>query len=213
MKTKELDLKLKAVNDDGFFSGYASVFGNVDSYGDIVVKGAFLGAIKELESKGKKLPILWQHYRDQPLGYFELVKEDDHGLYVEGRLLTDDVRKAKEVHALMKERVIDGLSIGYRIKNSRYDIDEDALYLLELDLKEVSIVTFPANEETRIDAVKQKLNGGELPTLPEFEKFLREAGFSKSQATVIASKGLRRLLGEPGKEQAQLNNVLSILKS
>lgn len=213
MKTKGLKFAVKNISDDGVFAGYASVFDNVDHYGDVVVKGAFSNSIDELEKKGKKLPILWQHDWRTPIGMFEKLEEDDRGLYVEGRLLVNDVRQAKEAYALLKAGVVDGLSIGYYTEKVRYDDDKDVLYLLEVELKEASIVTFPANEESRIEAVKQKLNDGELPTLAEFEKFLRESGFSKSQATAIASKGLRSLLGEPGQKQAQLNNVFSILKS
>lgn len=213
MKTKNLEFKVKSLDDSGTFSGYASVFDNEDSYGDIVVSGAFSNSIKALEDSGKKLPILWQHDPSQPIGVFEELKEDERGLHVKGRLLVDEVRQAKEAYALMKAGALDGLSIGYRTNKADLNLDTGIRRLLDVDLKESSIVTFPANEESRIEAVKQKLEGGELPTLSEFEKFLRESGFSKSQATAIASKGLRSLLGEPGQKQAQLNNVLSILKS
>lgn len=213
MKTKNLEFKVKSLDDSGSFAGYASVFGNEDFYGDIVEVGAFSNSIKSLANDKKKLPILWQHDPSQPIGVFEELKEDDRGLHVKGRLLVDEVRQAKEAYALMKAGAIDGLSIGYRTNKADLDLDTGIRRLLDVDLKEASIVTFPANEESRIEAVKQKLEGGELPTLSEFEKFLRESGFSKSQATAIASKGLRSLLGEPGQKQAQLNNVFSILKS
>lgn len=213
MKTKNLEFKVKSLDDSGSFAGYASVFGNEDFYGDIVEVGAFSNSIKSLADDKKKLPILWQHDPSQPIGVFEELKEDDRGLHVKGRLLVDEVRQAKEAYALMKAGAIDGLSIGYRTNKADLDLDTGIRRLLDVDLKEASIVTFPANEESRIEAVKQKLEAGDLPTLSEFEKFLRESGFSKSQATAIASHGLRSLLGEPGQKQAQLNNVFSILKS
>ncbi len=213
MKTKNLEFKVKSLDDSGSFAGYASVFGNEDLYGDIVEVGAFSNSIKSLTEGKKKLPILWQHDPSQPIGVFEELKEDDRGLHVKGRLLVEEVRQAKEAYALMKAGAIDGLSIGYRTNKADLDLDTGIRRLLDVDLKEASIVTFPANEGSRIESVKQKLEGGELPTLSEFEKFLRESGFSKSQATAIASKGLRGLLGEPGQKQAQLNNVFSILKS
>ncbi|WP_033855947.1 HK97 family phage prohead protease, partial [Acinetobacter sp. 25977_6] len=87
--------------------------------------------------------------------------------------------------------------------------------LVEVDLSEISIVTQPANERSLITSVKSKLDDGELPTLPEFEKFLRESGFSKNQATAIASKGLRSLLSESEeetKEAKSISNALNILK-
>ena len=212
MNKKDLSFEIKAVSDDGLFSGYASVFDNVDSYGDIVRKGAFVESISEWEAKGKMPPILWNHDPSDPIGIFTKMQEDDKGLFVEGRLLIDDVPRAKQTHALMKAGVIDGLSIGYRVKEYLYNVDEEVTDLIKLSLREVSIVTFPANPETRIEAVKSRLDAGELPTLPEFEKFLREAGFSKSQATAIAGHGLRKLLSDSVPEAKSIQNALNILK-
>ena len=212
MNKKDLSFEIKAVSDDGLFSGYASVFDNVDSYGDIVRKGAFVESIGEWEAKGKMPPILWNHDPSDPIGVYTKMQEDDKGLFVEGRLLIDDVPRAKQTHALMKAGVIDGLSIGYRVKEYFYNVDEEVTDLIKLSLREVSIVTFPANPETRIEAVKSRLDAGELPTLPEFEKFLREAGFSKSQATAIAGHGLRKLLSDSAPEAKSIQNALNILK-
>lgn len=212
MNKKDLSFEIKAVSDDGLFSGYASVFDNVDSYGDIVRKGAFVESISEWEAKGKMPPILWNHDPSDPIGVYTKMQEDDKGLFVEGRLLIDDVPRAKQTHALMKAGVIDGLSIGYRVKEYLYNVDEEVTDLIKLSLREVSIVTFPANPETRIEAVKSRLDAGELPTLPEFEKFLREAGFSKSQATAIAGHGLRKLLSDSVPEAKSIQNALNILK-
>ena len=212
MNKKDLSFEIKAVSDDGLFSGYASVFDNVDSYGDIVRKGAFVESISEWEAKGKMPPILWNHDPSDPIGIYTKMQEDDKGLFVEGRLLIDDVPRARQTHALMKAGVIDGLSIGYRVKEYLYNVDEEVTDLIKLSLREVSIVTFPANPETRIEAVKSRLDAGELPTLPEFEKFLREAGFSKSQATAIAGHGLRKLLSDSAPEAKSIQNALNILK-
>lgn len=212
MNKKDLSFEIKAVSDDGLFSGYASVFDNVDSYGDIVRKGAFVESIGEWEAKGKMPPILWNHDPSDPIGVYTKMQEDDKGLYVEGKLLIDDVPRARQTHALMKAGVIDGLSIGYRVKEYLYNVDEEVTDLIKLSLREVSIVTFPANPETRIEAVKSRLDAGELPTLPEFEKFLREAGFSKSQATAIAGHGLRKLLSDSAPEAKSIQNALNILK-
>ena len=210
MNKKDLSFEIKAVSDDGLFSGYASVFDNVDSYGDIVRKGAFVESISEWEAKGKMPPILWNHDPSDPIGIYTKMQEDEKGLYVEGKLLIDDVPRARQTHALMKAGVIDGLSIGYRVKEYLYNVDEEVTDLIKLSLREVSIVTFPANPETRIEAVKSRLDAGELPTLPEFEKFLREAGFSKSQATAIAGHGLRKLLSDSVPEAKSIQNALNI---
>ena len=213
IKTKQIDFKAQAVRDDGFFSGYCSVFDVVDSYGDVVKKGAFATSLNNWQAKNKMPPILWQHDREKVIGVWTKLYEDEHGLYGEGQLFVNDINKARECHALLKHGAIDGLSIGYRTKKWAYDEQQEVLELHELDLKEVSVVTFPANEDSRIDAVKSTLASGQLPTLSEFEKFLREAGFSKSQATCIASHGLRQLLGEPTKQDADTQNAINILNN
>lgn len=218
LKTKAIDFNVKAIDDDGFFSGYCSVFDVEDSYGDVVKAGAYTDTIKAWADKGKMPPILWQHNRSDVIGVWTKLTEDEKGLYGEGRLLVKDVAKAREAHALMKAGAIDGLSIGYRVQKWSYNEDDDMLELLAIDLKEVSVVTFPANDESLVDNIKSKLEKGDLPTLSEFEKFLRDAGgFSKSQATAIAGHGLRSLIqGEPEDTKAadtDMSAALDILKS
>lgn len=218
LKTKAIDFNVKAIDDDGFFSGYCSVFDVEDSYGDVVKAGAYTDTIKAWVDKGKMPPILWQHNRSDVIGVWTKLTEDEKGLYGEGRLLVKDVAKAREAHALMKAGAIDGLSIGYRVQKWSYNEDDDVLELLAIDLKEVSVVTFPANDESLVDNIKSKLEKGDLPTLSEFEKFLRDAGgFSKSQATAIAGHGLRSLIqGEPEDTKAadtDMSAALDILKS
>lgn len=211
MKHKSIEIKAEAVKDDGFFVGYGSVFDLKDSYGDIVRAGAFAASLADWKSKGKMPKLLWQHDPSQPIGVWESIEEDDYGLKMQGRLLIDDVAKAREAYALMKSGAIDGLSIGYSVKLAKWNEDEDALDLFALNLWETSIVTFPANEAATVSEVKTALARGELPTLKAFEKFLREAGFSNSQATAIAGHGLRKLhQGEP--DNADITAALSILR-
>jgi len=115
--------------------------------------------------------------------------------------------------AQVKEKALGGMSIGYREILIEQDHDEKVTNLLELDLWEVSVVTFPANEEATVDSVKSALAGGGLPTLPEFEKFLRDAGFSKSQSVAIASHCLRQLLRDADDTEAkEIESALNILK-
>ena len=214
-KTLDVTFDIKAVNDDGFFSGYGSVFGNVDSAREVVMPGAFSKSLDEWQARGRNPPVLWNHNRNEPIGVYTLLEEDDRGLYVEGKLLVNEVQRAREIHALMKAGAIDGMSIGYAVKKSS-NAGNGVKNLNELRLFEVSVVTFPANEESRVDAVKAALDEGELPTLPEFEKFLREAGFSKTQAVAIATGGLSKLLrGEPGDDPASksVSEALAILKA
>ena len=157
LKTKSLELKAQAVQDDGTFSGYCNVFDVKDSYGDVVKKGAFLASINDWQARGKMPPILWQHDRSEVIGVWTKLYEDEKGLYGEGRLLIDDVEKAREAHALIKAGAIDGLSIGFYTKTWSYDKHADVLELLELDLREISVVTFPANADSTVDNVKANL--------------------------------------------------------
>lgn len=213
MKSRDFHFQIKAVEQDGFFSGYGSVFGVVDSYREIVAPGAFAASLADRAAKGRKLPILWQHRSDQPLGAYEVAREDEHGLYLEGRLLVAEVAQAREAHALMKAQVLSGLSIGYFVQADQYDEKERIRTLTKLSLEETSIVTFPANDEARVDEVKSRIARGDSLSLSEFEGFLREAGFSKSQAAAIAGRGYKHLLdrGEPGPDQGA--DILSALKS
>ena len=210
MNRKSFNLEIKAVQEDGFFSGYGAVFGNVDWYNDVILPGAFSKTLEEWASKNKFPPVLWNHNDSEPIGVYTKIYEDAKGLYVEGRLLIDDVPRAKSTHALLKAGAIDGLSIGYITKKANKQTN-GIRELVELGLGEISIVTTPANEESLITSVKSKLEGGELPSLPEFEKFLRESGFSKSQATAIAGKGLRHLLSESEDEKLQAKSISSAL--
>lgn len=215
MNKRSFNLEIKAVQEDGFFSGYGAVFGNLDWYNDIILPGAFKNTLNNWSTKGKFPPVLWNHSTNEPIGVYTKLIEDEKGLYVEGKLLIDDVPRAKSTHALLKVGAIDGLSIGYRTVKSSYNENTDIRELIEVDLGEVSIVTTPANNQSIVTSVKSKLNEGGLPTLPEFEKFLRESGFSKSQATAIAGNGLRHLLSESNDEQLKakaISNVLNILR-
>lgn len=214
MNRKSFNLEIKAVQEDGFFSGYGAVFGNVDWYNDVILPGAFTASLEEWAAKNKFPPVLWNHNDGEPIGVYTKLYEDDKGLYVEGKLLIDDVPRAKSTHALLKAGAIDGLSIGYITRKANKQTN-GIRELVELGLSEISIVTKPANERTLITSVKSKLDEGELPTLPEFEKFLRESGFSKSQSVAIASKGLRPLLSESEeeiKEAKSISNALNILR-
>lgn len=210
IKTREFDFEIKAVEDDGFFSGYGSVFGTVDSYREIVAPGAFKESLEARAAKGRKLPILWQHRSDQPLGAYQVAREDDRGLYLEGRLLIKDVAQAREAHALMKAEVLSGLSIGYYVQGDTFDEKERIRTLTKLSLEETSIVTFPANDDARVENVKSLIAAGRLPSLPEFESILREAGFSKTQSAVIANRGLKHLLdrSESGGDTSEILNAL-----
>jgi HK97 family phage prohead protease len=213
---KTFALEVKAVEKTGEFAGYLSVFGNMDSYRDIVMPGAFAETLARWNAKGRLPPILWQHRSGEPIGPFTKMQEDTTGLYVEGRLLINDIQRAKEAHVLMENKVVSGMSIGFETVGEEWDKNERVRKLTKVNLWEGSIVTFPANEEAQVQAVKSALQNGGLPDLQTFERFLREAGFSKSQATAIAGRGLTYLLrsesvGEG--EDATVTAALAALKT
>jgi len=182
-----IDIAFKAdkVNDDGTWTGYGSKFGNVDSYGEIVAKGAFAKSLAEIKASGDPLPALWQHRSGEPIGYYDLLTEDDQGLKVAGTLLVNDITRAREAYALMKARAIKGMSIGYYVRDSSWDEKTGIRTLKEVELVEISIVTFPANPAAQIDAFKSKLAKG--ATKREIEDRLRDSGVSKQEAVAMAS--------------------------
>lgn len=141
---------IKSIDDDGTIAGYASVFNVIDGHNDIVKKGAFKKAINKLH-RGEKPKLLWQHDVHSPIGIIEIMREDDYGLFVKCKLLLE-IQKANEAYHLLKNKVIDGFSIGYLIKNSH--MDGKKKYLTELDLLEISVVTFPACKLAVVENVK-----------------------------------------------------------
>jgi HK97 family phage prohead protease len=132
---------------DGFFKGYASVFNVVDSQGDRLTQGSFNQSLKKHNDNQTMPKMLWQHDATAPIGKWTLIQEDDRGLYVEGQLLLE-VERAREAYALIKEGGIDGLSIGFHIINGYKK--GNTRVLTEVNLMEISLVTFAANPNARI---------------------------------------------------------------
>jgi HK97 family phage prohead protease len=149
METLGVDLEISALAQNGYFAGYASVFDHIDRQQDIILSGAFTSAVREPEN----VKLLWQHDVTQPIGKIVHIEEDDIGLYVEGRLLLD-VQKGAEAYSLLKNDAISGLSIGYNVKDSVYDHETDLRIIRSIDLYEISLVTFPANERAKVASVK-----------------------------------------------------------
>ncbi|HWY35996.1 MAG TPA: HK97 family phage prohead protease, partial [Nitrosopumilaceae archaeon] len=155
-KEMTFPLSIKAIDDTGKFEGYASTFGNQDSQGDVVVKGAFK---KTIGIRKGKWPILWQHSSAQPVGVNVAAEEDDKGLKVAGEInvTSDDGKKAHDWMKFAMDRDLPvGLSIGFRIREK--DTVGGIRYLKEIQLVEYSIVTFPANEEANVTGVKSVTN-------------------------------------------------------
>lgn len=178
----ERPFEVKAVEDDGVFEGRGSVFGNVDSYKEIVAPGAFTETLAAWKAQGRLPPVLWQHRSGEPIGPHTDMEERADGLYVKGQLLVNDVQRAKEARALMKAKAVNGLSIGFVTREDAYDRVTGIRTLKKVDLWEVSVVTFPANPAAQISSVKSAIDG--IQTFAEAESFLREVGrLSKADAT------------------------------
>ena len=211
METKHFDVgfEIKSVNADGTVEGYGSVFGVKDSYSDVMQKGAFVKSIKA-HKESKSMPaLLWQHDSAQPIGVWTEMSEDDNGLKVKGRLAMD-TEKGKEAYALLKMGAISGLSIGYMTNTYQYDEKTDIRTLTEVDLWEVSLVTFPSNTKARVTNVKSV---DDLQTLKDAERILRDSGFSKQDATSFVSRVKTLSSRSDSDEMGELKASLQRLRS
>lgn len=141
---------LQAVSGHGVFVGYASLFGRRDGQGDVVMPGAFARTLKNRGASGIRM--LFQHDPAEPVGTWLEVREEAHGLFVRGRLNTK-VQRGQELLALLDGKGIDGLSIGFKTVRARNDRALGVRRLLEVDLWEISLVTFPMLEGARVSGV------------------------------------------------------------
>ena len=183
----EIKSSIKAYHDDdedknyGTFEGYGSVFGNKDLGNDVIEAGAFSKSLKRRKPQNVKL--LYQHKSDMPIGVFDEIKEDAHGLVVKGRLALK-TQAGAEAYELLKMGALDGLSIGFRVnpKEVSYDKRGNKRIIKEVDLMEVSLVTFPMNPQATVRSVK-----GEEISIREWENGMRDAfSLSRSEAKMAA---------------------------
>jgi HK97 family phage prohead protease len=187
MTTKTLDFscELKAGGDTGTFTGYGSVFSITDHGGDIVVPGAFADTLAAAKAAGRLPAMLWQHRNAEPIGIWTSMEEDSVGLKVTGQLALKTTR-GSEAYELLKMGAISGMSIGYRVRDDSWDRVSGIRSLKKLDLHELSLVTMPMNDASRVSAVKTI---EELDSLSEIERHLRDAcGMSKTEATALVSR-------------------------
>ena len=181
----ECPVELKAMDGEeenkGMFEGYASVFNNADLGNDVILSGAFTKSLKKTGAKGVKL--LYQHKADMPIGVFESIEEDKRGLKVRGKLALQ-TQMGHEAYELMKMGALDGLSIGFRVspKGQSYDAKGKRRMIKEVELMEISLVTFPMNPKAKIRSVK-----GDEFTIREWENGLRDVfQLSRSEAKMAA---------------------------
>lgn len=199
IKLSEASIKLDGTA--GRFSGYASVFGGVDAYGDTIVKGAFESTLKKAKPK-----MFFNHEWGMPIGKWIVAKEDDHGLLVEGELTLANSLGA-DVHAALQHGTLDGLSVGGYIKRGDYDETESGRVIRKWsDLAEISPCCFPADGAARIDltSVKSGLDLTEaiadIESIRDLERFLRDAGgLTKGAATALVAraKAVMGIAGDP----------------
>jgi HK97 family phage prohead protease len=169
----------------GSFEGYASVFNNIDSYGDIMLPGAF----EESLAKRDQVPMLFNHWMDNLIGKATGMKEDDIGLKFTGRL-TPGASMATDVYQHMKAGALDGVSIGYRVQPGGADMDGKVRTLSRVDLMEISMVISPANKSARanLNSLKSDFDPDELESLADVETFLRDAGWTRVEAKSMIAR-------------------------
>ena len=203
------DVSLKLDGETGRFSGYASVFGGVDSYGDTILRGAFESTLRQ---KGKPKMFFNHDWETLPIGKWVSVKEDDHGLMVEGEL-TPGLHLAGEVRAAMKHGTLDGLSIGGYLNKGDYDEAEKGRVIRKWShLVEVSPVVFPADSAARVDLGSVKGGSDVLQAIEsaesvrDLESLLRDvAGLSKGAAAALVARAkvVVGVQGEPAPDGAE----------
>lgn len=198
MEQKFVDFSMHEIkagkDDDGSmtFSGYGAYFNNIDSYGDIIVPGAFKNAVTYAKRTGDYPAMMIQHGAEgyTPVGVFTKMVEDEKGLYVEGKLA--DTERGREYYTLMKMEprpAIKGMSIGYFTKKAEYPTEDNkksfpkGCYrkILDVELVEISLVTVPANKKATVTGVKSEF------IVRDAEKALKEAGYSASESKTIIS--------------------------
>lgn len=189
----QLDMKFAGVEPDvleenGTIKGYANLFGVRDQGGDVVMPGAFADSL----AAGRHVAMLWQHDPAQPIGRWTLVREDEKGLYVEGRLSLK-TQRGLEAYEMLKDGIIKGLSIGYRVERSKKTAAGRELW--KVGLWEISLVTFPMQVEASVEGVKSFEDGNFAMLKRDVEKLVRDAGFSAVEAKAAAAGAADGLSG------------------
>lgn len=207
------DVSLKMEGETGKFSGYASVFGGVDSYGDTIVRGAFESTLRQ---NGKPKMFFNHDWETLPVGKWTSAKEDDHGLLMEGEF-TPGLASAEAVRSAMKHGTLDGLSIGGFLRKGDFEETEGGRVIRKWsNLVEVSPVVFPADSAARVDLSSVKRSGDvlhaikEAQSIRELEGLLRDvAGLSKGAAAALLARAREVAvnLGEPDDTADQANDL------
>ena len=210
MNLHDAHFEIKDVTATGSFAGYGSIYGNVDQGDDIVMAGAFNDSLNEYAAKGRMPALLWQHKSSEPIGAYTAMRDDANGLYVEGKLAMKTQRGA-EAHELMMMKAISGLSIGFMTREDSYDQKTGVRTIKKGDLWEVSLVTFPMNDQARVSVVKTI---DDLTDFKTIENYLRDAGtFSRTEAKAIIARVKSLAQREAGSDDETLALALSMYRS
>lgn len=201
------DIKFAA--SEGAFSGYGSIFGNVDIKNDVVMPGAFTDVLKTAE----RLPVYVNHgwlKGALPVGYWSSLKEDDRGLFGDASLVMQ-MPSAIDAYWGMKSGLVTGLSIAFLPDAKSTERRSDGVRVIHSikSLKEISIVTEPANESTRVTDIKTADEVEQIETIRDFERFLRDAGGLTKGATeaLVARAKIVFGRGEPDQNQIDAKAV------
>jgi len=205
----ECDYKELDTDDDGSFEGYASVFNNKDLGNDVIKQGSFSNTIKS--KKPKQIKLLYQHKTDEPIGVIDSLVEDTRGLKIKGRLAMG-TQKGREVFELMKMGALDSMSIGYRLSQDDYKYSDKLKKrtISNLDLMEVSMVTFPMNPKAKVTKVKLA-----SMDVRELEKYLCDIGMTNSvaeQSAGVLFKSFNREVNEQGDVVDSLKHLTDTIK-
>jgi hypothetical protein len=198
--TLTVPLEVRLAGTEGEIEGYGSVFGVRDSYDDIVAPGAFAASLASHRQAGTLPAMLWQHREDMPIGVWTAMEEDRLGLKVRGTIAAGTTA-GKDALEILRLGGLNGLSIGFRSINWSYDEKSGVRTLSEIELWEVSLVTFPANSAARITTVRSAGQIERIETPKDAELILREAGMSKAEARDFVSGVMR--LGSKRREDEQ----------
>ena len=206
-KTLDFGFELKSSNEDGTFEGYGSVFSIEDLGGDIVAPGAFIESLAAQKAAGRMPAMLWQHRQAEPIGIYTSMEEDSVGLKVAGKLALKTARGA-EAYELMKMGALSGMSIGYRSRDDSFDRVTGVRTLKKLDLVELSLVTFPMNDASRVSSVKSEIET--IENLRDAERFLRDSGMSRAESVAFVAR--IKSLGQSDSDEGGMQQIVEALK-
>ena len=211
-KTLSRPFELQSISEKGTFQGYGSVFGVQDWYDDVVMPGAFTRSLAEHKANGTQPLLLWQHDTKEPIGVYNSITEDERGLKVEGQLALKTQRGA-EAYELLKMGAFSGLSIGFSTKIFEVDKANGIRKLKDVDLWEISPVSFAANPMAKVESIRSRVD--EPTTDPrELERRLRDVlGLTQGQAKrLVATIGPRDVSSAKPDDENEAGNLLSLVR-